>query len=214
MIWIKKIWEFVVKYHHIIYLVLIGFLIVMIMRDCSAYKKLREDYFTAENNIKAYEQENSNLKKDNYQFKLTVDKLETSNDTLLQAMDSVRKLLKIKDKNLTQVQYVRYEVKITDTLTVNDTIFIDKDFKLDTTISDKWHSTRILMKYPSFIYIEPSLESEKYAVFSFEKVTVKPPKKFFIARWFQKKQKVVKVDIVETNPYVVNKNQRYVEVVK
>lgn len=177
-------------------------------------RSLKNDYANAMNNLNAYQLENSKLSGANRVYKMTISELEYSQDTMFRAMDSIRKVLKIKDKNLNQIQYIKYEVKVTDTLELVDTIFIKPSFYMDTTLSDKWHSTRIMMKYPSYIMVEPSLESDKYVVFSFKKETVKPPKKFFLFRWFQKKQKVVNVDVVETNPYVTNKAQRFMEVVK
>lgn len=177
-------------------------------------KSLKNDYANAMNNLNAYQLENSKLSGANRVYKMTISELEYSQDTMFRAMDSIRKVLKIKDKNLNQIQYIKYEVRVTDTLELVDTIFIKPSFYMDTTLSDKWHSTRIMMKYPSYIMVEPSLESDKYVVFSFKKETVKPPRKFFLFRWFQKKQKVVNVDVVETNPYVTNKAQRFMEVVK
>lgn len=189
-------------------------LITTICIMASKLNSLNSDYANAMNNITAYQLENSKLSGANRVYKMTISELEYSQDTMFRAMDSIRKVLKIKDKNLNQIQYIKYEVKVTDTLELVDTIFIKPSFYMDTTLSDKWHSTRIMMKYPSYIMVEPSLESDKYVVFSFKKETVKPPKKFFLFRWFQKKQKVVNVDVVETNPYVTNKAQRFMEVVK
>ena len=194
----------------IIILTLIIALSISIVRN----KHLNEDYSNAMNNLTAYQLENSKLSDANRVYKMTISELEYSQDTLFKAMDSIRKELKIKDKNLNQIQYIKYEVRVTDTLELVDTIFIKPSFYMDTILSDKWHNTRIMMKYPSYIMVEPSLESDKYVVFSFKKETVKPPRKFFLFRWFQKKQKVVNVDVVETNPYVTNKAQRFMEVVK
>ena len=194
----------------IIVILLIIFLAISIVR----LKSLQLDYGNAMNNITAYQLENSKLSDANRVYKMTISELEYSQDSLFKAMDSVRRILKIKDKNLNQIQYIKYEIRVTDTLELVDTIFIKPSFYMDTTLSDKWHSTRIMMKYPSYIMVEPSLESDKYVVFSFKKETVKPPRKFFLFRWFQKKQKVVNVDVVETNPYITNKAQRFMEVVK
>ena len=47
-----------------------------------------------------------------------------------------------------------------------------------------------------------------------EKQTVNPPKKFFIARWFQKKHNVLQVEVVEKNPYMDDQKSKYVEIVK
>lgn len=203
------------KYYFILGLIatiilLIVFIILISLRN----KHLNEDYSNAMNNLTAYQLENSKLSDANRVYKMTISELEYSQDTLFKAMDSIRKELKIKDKHLSQIQYIKYEVRVTDTLELVDTIFIKPSFYMDTTLSDKWHSTRIMMKYPSYIMVEPSLESDKYVVFSFKKKTVKPPRKFFLFRWFQKKQKVVNVDVVETNPYITNKAQRFMEVVK
>lgn len=189
-------------------------LITTICIMASKLNSLNSDYANAMNNLTAYQLENSKLSGANRVYKMTISELEYSQDTMFRAMDSIRKVLKIKDKNLNQIQYIKYEVRVTDTLELVDTIFIKPSFYMDTTLSDKWHSTRIMMKYPSYIMVEPSLESDKYVVFSFKKETVKPPRKFFLFRWFQKKQKVVNVDVVETNPYVTNKAQRFMEVVK
>lgn len=46
------------------------------------------------------------------------------------------------------------------------------------------------------------------------KQTIDPPKKFFIARWFQRKHTVVEVDVVQENPYCENKEERFIKVIK
>ena len=47
-----------------------------------------------------------------------------------------------------------------------------------------------------------------------KKETVNPPKKFFLFRWFQKKHKIIQVDVIEKNPYVQNEVSRYIEIVR
>jgi hypothetical protein len=42
---------------------------------------------------------------------------------------------------------------------------------------------------------------------------VEPPKKFFICRWFQKKHRVIRVEIKEESPYIVNKNNEFVKII-
>lgn len=54
----------------------------------------------------------------------------------------------------------------------------------------------------------------KYIIVGYRKEIIDPPKKCFIARWFQKKHKVVEVNVVEKNPYIENKQQRFIEIVK
>ena len=64
------------------------------------------------------------------------------------------------------------------------------------------------------IIVQPEFKSEKHIVVSTKKETVNPPKKFFLFRWFQKKQTLIHVDVVEKNPYVENQSSRYIEIMK
>ena len=64
------------------------------------------------------------------------------------------------------------------------------------------------------VTVEPSFKSIKYIVVSAKKETVNPPKRFFLFRWFQKKQIRLNVDVVEKNPYVQSQDNRFVEIVR
>ena len=64
------------------------------------------------------------------------------------------------------------------------------------------------------VAVKPEFKSEKHIIVSTKKETVNPPKKFFLFRWFQKKMKVLHVDVVEKNPYVDGETSRYVEIIK
>ena len=104
--------------------------------------------------------------------------------------------LNIKDKDLKQLQYLKTLAKKTDTIIVKDTIFVE-DLTLDTTIQDTWHKTNIQLLYPSTIIINPEFISDKKIVTYLKKETIKPPKKCKFARAFQKKHKVIVVNIQE-----------------
>ena len=56
--------------------------------------------------------------------------------------------------------------------------------------------------------------SERYVIVDYKKETINPPKKCAIVRWFQKKHKIIEVEVVEKNPYIENKQQRFIEIVK
>ena len=62
--------------------------------------------------------------------------------------------------------------------------------------------------------VSPSFVSEKYITVSSKKETVNPPKKFFLFRWFQRKHKVLIVNIHEENPYIETNNSKFVEILK
>lgn len=180
----------------------------------STNKKLKQELEVSIANEKAFAEENSGLKDKNRAFQLTVEQLEYFNDSLITKMNEVRKELKIKDKNLKQMQYLLSEAQKRDTVVFRDTIFRDPELKVDTLLSDNWYQIKLGLRYPNTIITEPKFISEKYVIVDYKKETVNPPKKCAIARWFQKKHKVVEVNVVEKNPYIENKKSKFIEVIK
>ena len=175
---------------------------------------LKKEVCTLRNNQKAFIAENSSLKDESRAFKFTIEQLNYYNDSILQKMNNVRKELKIKDKNIKQLQYLLSVSTKKDTVLFTDTIFRDKSLALDTVIGDKWYNIRLGLKYPNLIYTEPTFTSEKYIIVNKKKETINPPKKFFLFRWFQKKHTILEVNMVEKNPYIENKNNRFIEIIK
>lgn len=177
-------------------------------------QSLKEELSISVSNEKAFIAENSLLKDENRVFKFTVEQLNYYNDSILEKMNEVRKELRIKDKDLKQMQYLLSEAQKKDTIVFRDTIFRDSLVRVDTLLGDKWYQLKLGLRYPSTIITEPKFVSEKYIIVDYRKETIDPPKKCFIARWFQKKHKVVEVEVVEKNPYIENKQQRFIEIVK
>ena len=175
---------------------------------------LKKEVCTLRNNQKAFIAENSSLKDESRAFKFTIEQLNYYNDSILQKMNNVRKELKIKDKNLKQLQYLLSVSTKKDTVLFTDTIFRDKSLALDTVIGDKWYNIRLGLKYPNLIYTEPTFTSEKYIIVNKKKETVNPPKKFFLFRWFQRKHWVMEVHIKEKNPYIKETNNKFVEIIE
>lgn len=202
------------RYIRIGIVVVIGLLITSICVLYNNNQNLKEELSVSISNEKAFMMENSALKGKNRVFQLTIEQLEYSNDSLLVKMNKVREELKIKDKDLKQVQYLLSEAQKKDTIVFRDTIFRDPLVRVDTLLGDRWYQLKLGLRYPSTIITEPKFVSEKYIIVDYRKETVDPPKKCFIARWFQKKHKVVEVEVVEKNPYIENKQQRFIEIVK
>ena len=175
---------------------------------------LKKEVCTLRNNKKAFIAENSSLKDESRAFKFTIEQLNYYNDSILQKMNNVRKELKIKDKNIKQLQYLLSVSTKKDTVLFTDTIFRDKSLALDTIIGDKWYNIRLGLKYPNLIYTEPTFTSEKYIIVNKKKETVNPPKKFFLFRWFQRKHWVMEVHIKEKNPYIKEVNNKFVEIIE
>ena len=194
--------------------IIIGVLFVGI---CILYNKnqsLMGELSVLVSNQKASIAENSSLKDENRVFKFTVEQLNYYNDSILQKMNDVRKELKIKDKNIKQLQYLLSVSTKKDTVLFTDTLFRDKELALDTIIGDKWYNIRLGLKYPNLIYTEPTFTSEKYIIVNKKRETVNPPKKFFLFRWFQKKHWVMEVHIKEENPYIKETNNKFVEIIE
>ena len=198
----------------------IGIVILVSLLAISTYtlytnnKKLKEEISISMSNQKAFIAENSLLKEENRVFKFTIEQLNHYNDSILQKMNEVRKELKIKDRDLKQMQYLLSEAQKKDTIVFRDTLFREPTLKIDTLLGDRWYQMKLGLRYPSTIITEPKFVSEKYVIVSYKKETINPPKKCAIARWFQKKQKVIEVVVVEKNPYIENKQQRFIEIVE
>ena len=198
----------------------IGIVILVSLLAISTYtlytnnQKLKEEISISMSNQKAFIAENSSLKEENRVFKFTIEQLNHYNDSILQKMNEVRKELKIKDKNLKQMQYLLSEAQKKDTIAFRDTLFRVPTLKIDTLLGDRWYQMKLGLRYPSTIITEPKFVSEKYVIVDYKKETINPPKECAIARWFQKKHKVVEVEVVEKNPYIENKQQRFIEIVE
>lgn len=177
-------------------------------------QSLKEELSISVSNEKAFIAENSSLKEGNRAFKFTVEQLNYYNDSILQKMNEVRKKLKIKDKDLKQMQYLLSEATKKDTIVFRDTLFREPTLDIDTLVGDKWYQMKLGLKYPSTITTDPKFVSEKYIMVDYKKETINPPKKCWLLRLFQKKHKVVEVNVVEKNPYIENKQQRFIEIVE
>lgn len=177
------------------------------------YTELNNKYKYAMENVKTYSLELNENKKNSGELKLTIDQLEYFKDSVLNKMDSLRKVLKIKDKQLERLQYIQSNISKVDTIIVNDTIF-KKDIKIDTLIQDDWYSLKLGLYYPNTIIINPIFKSSLYVITSLHKETINPPKKFFLFRWFQKKHKVIRMEVVEESPYIKIKQSKFVQIIK
>ena len=192
-------------------------LIIIGVRRCKSAEDKLEGYET--NWIALSNENNKNAKSSKlYEFKLS--QLKYINDSLMNAMDSVRKSLNIKDKNLKGLGYIKSIVRIHDTLFVNRIRDGDKTLSIDTVINKKWYQIEIDYKgsrcseCKDTLIVSPKVSSEKYVVISTSKEYVDAPKKFWIQRIFQKKNEVIDVKVVETNPYIYSNEDRFVKVIK
>ena len=207
---ISKILQFLAKIKNILVIAIAIVALIFMFRACNLSKQY-EDAITNEKALIAKINKNEN---DIRVYKFTIDQMRMIQDSAFQRMTYVIDSLKIKNKNLQQAQHHHIVIYKTDTLTLKDTIYKDPNFCLDTLLGDKWVQTEVHLHYPSTIAVSPKVTSEKVCIISLKKETVKPPKKTWIGRLFQKKHKVAKVDIIESNPYVIKKEDTFIEIVK
>ena len=177
------------------------------------YQKLSVEYSTSIENIKAYDAELSGLTNDTKVYKLTIEQLNYFNDSIPKKMNEVRKELGIKDSKIKQMQYKLSHIEKSDSLTLPDTIFVNS-FKLDTIMGDEWANNHIIMSYPNKIKITPRFKLESFLFVSAKKETIKPPKKFFLFRWFQKRHTVLNITVKENNPYAETDRQKFIEIIE
>lgn len=192
-------------------LLIIVILLGVIKIGYSKYKTLERDYGYSMENFKAQQEE---LQGNNRMFKLTLAQLYASQDSITYELLEAKKELGIKDKRIKQLQYQSTTVSKSDTVVLTDTIFRDSAFKLDTIIGDKWVKAQLLLEYPNKIVVTPEVVLQRSIIVSTKRETIKPRKKFFIARWFQKKHTVVEIKSIERNPYVTKREERYIEIIK
>lgn len=164
------------------------------------------------NNEKAYAAENSELNVKNREFQLTISQLKSSNDSLMIKMKEVANENGIKDKKIKSLQYQLESFNKKDTIVLKDTIFRDHDFVLDTCIMDQWNKSCIHMEYPNIIALDQEYNNSKYILANTKREPIKP-RKWFLSRWFTKKHTVIEITVVDENPYVTTKEQRFVQIV-
>ena len=198
----------------------IGFAVIIIALGISLFLvvknkgEIEEKWKAAVENVKSYSEQFSSSEEKNRAFKLTVDQLKNSNDSIFEELNEARKELKVKDSKLKSLQYVSSSFSKADTIHLTDTIFRDSKVNVDTLLSDDWYSIRVGLKYPSTVAVKPEFRSVKSIIVSTKRETMNPPKRFFLFRWFQKKQTVLNVDVVEKNPYMQKQTDRYVEIIR
>lgn len=176
--------------------------------------KLKEDIKVYDNNFKALNLENSELKDKIVAYKFDVEQLEFINDSIITDLNNTRKELGIKDKQLKQMQNIKTEIITKDSIFVRDTIFRDSMVKLDTLIGNEWYKVRLGLEYPNKITLHANYKTD-LSVFAYSsKEILGIKKKCFIGRWFQKKNKIIRVEIKDRNPHSIIKEYKYVIIEK
>jgi hypothetical protein len=173
-------------------------------------KSLNEDISVYDNNFKALNLENDRLNKETIAYKFDIQQLEYINDSIIKDLNNTRRELGIKDKQLKQMQSIKTEIITKDSIFFRDTIFKDNLVKLDTLLGDDWYKIKLKLEYPNKIGIEAKYKSDLNVFAHSSKEIIGTPKKCFIGRWFQKKHKVIRVDVIDKNPHAVITEKKFI----
>lgn len=174
-------------------------------------KKLSQNLETAQNNIEAYQGLLSDSQQASNVLKLTVEQLQNSKDSVIHKLDSVRKELKIKPKQVhtaatqTQVLNVIGSKGVGGNIIVKDSIYTDSILynpltKVKYTIGNDTVNIAIDLRNEQYLYVYTKREYKN--------------KKNFFKRLFTldfKKVTKYKYNIVNTNDLLKSKDVRIVE---
>lgn len=174
-------------------------------------KKLSQSLETAQNNIEAYQGLLSDSQQASNVLKLTIEQLQNSKDSVLYKLDSVRKELKIKPKQIhtaatqTQVLNVIGSKGVGGNIIVKDSIYTDSILynpltKVKYTIGNDTVNIAIDLRNEQYLYVYTKREYKN--------------KKNFFKRLFTldfKKVTKYKYNIVNTNDLLKSKDVRIVE---
>jgi hypothetical protein len=162
-------------------------------------------------NVEAYRAANSGLEGEILEYKMSINELYASKDSLDKKLLSVMQELKISEKEIQSLQYQLNNISRTDTIKVSDTIFIP-NVNIDTLIGDYWYNIRLQLQYPSTVITTPTFNSEQYIYIYNEKKYVGGKSKCFFINWFKKTYISTEVKVEEKNPNIKLLNQKFIKV--
>lgn len=202
------------KWIYIIFSILLSLFILYFINTIKNNKKLRGEIDIYNQNIETLLHTRDTLEISNRALLINTDLLNDSNDSLIRELNKIRKDIKIKEKEIESLHKINLIGNKKDSLIVKDTIFRDKLINIDTTIRDKWSAVNIKLEYPSTIKIDMTMMSD-LSIFTYNrKEPIKKPKKTKLGRFFQKKRKVLEVEVVENNPNIVIKQNKFIKIIK
>lgn len=190
---------------------LVSLLIATVFVQNHQLQKKNKEIDRITNNVRAYEQLASQKEQLNRVLQLTIEELNTSNDSLLKEAKNAQKKLKIKDKNLTDVNVINTEIKDSvRTIIKHRLIDFDEELKINplTTIivsrKDSILKATLDIKNQQILFVEEKKEYKNKYRNAFVR--------FFHFDW--KKIRTKKYQIVNSNPIIKVTDTRVIELPK
>lgn len=206
-----KVVNWFAKYYKIVAVGLVSLLIATIFIQNHKLQKLNKEIDRVTNNLRSYEESASDLTKRNRVLQLTIDELNTSQDSLIQQVNETKKKLKIKDKNLEQVQVINTEIK--DTV---HTVIKHKQVDFEEKLELNPLTTIIVSRKDSILTAKIDIKNQQI-LFIEEKKEYKNKYKNWLTRFFHfdfKKINSRQYHIQNSNPLIRVTDTRIVQVSK
>ena len=177
-------------------------------------KKLSESLEMAQNNIEAYQGSLQGSQQANNVLQLTVDQLQSANDDILHKLDSVRKELGIKTKQLRAAATQKQTIVVNDGKEVQVNLL---EVLKDTTYTDSMQYNNLTKVFYTIgkdtVHVGIKLENTQY-IFQYETKQYKN-KKSFLKRLFTldfKKVRRYRYKIENTNDLINTDDVRVIEI--
>lgn len=178
-------------------------------------RELREDVQIAEQNRIASVEMYNNEKNKTYALNLKIEDLDRIKNKQIQEMDSIRRALNVKDKQLKALYGQKSSADIRDTIelpihvpvidSTTGNVIPMEDCYTDTCIGDmRWYNVCIDRIDSNLIVLSAHFESDLTLITVEKKEIVNKPRKTWLGRLFQRKVKTMSITAVEQNPYVRN----------
>lgn len=178
-------------------------------------RELREDVQIAEQNRIASVEMYNNEKNKTYALNLKIEDLDRIKNKQIHEMDSIRRALNVKDKQLKALYGQKSSADIRDTIELpihvpvidgtTGNVIPMEDCYTDTCIGDmRWYNVCIDRIDSNLIVLSAHFESDLTLITVEKKEIVNKPRKTWLGRLFQRKVKTMSITAVEQNPYVRN----------
>lgn len=211
MIPIIKVFDWFIKNFKVVAVSFIMLLtaISFYMHDQIKQKDKEIDRLTT--NIEYYQNNYNQSKLDNTVLQLTIDDLTNSKDSLIQQLDSIKKEIKIKDKNLISSAVINTEIKDSVRTVIKS---VEKDFAEELKLNKL--TTIMVSRKDSILDVKLSLFNQQILFIEDTKVYKKKYKNGFIRflHFDWRKKHVRKYNIHNTNDLIKVTDSRIVEIVK
>lgn len=162
----------------------------------------------AERGVQIWRDEAGKAHATSIEYMYTLNEFKHSADSVNKRLLNHLKNSDVKMKNVERL----LEVSNRGHTILTDSILIPHMPDTIITLTDPWTINKIHLS-PRNISSEILTTDTLTGVFTSHKETVKPPKKFFLCRWFQKKHTIVEVDIMNANPNVEITNQKLIKII-